>query len=205
MTSTNKVYLEILKQLRAIIDEDGLIPGDKIPSERELSDRLNAGRSSVREALRALELLGIIETRRGEGTYIKDFGEHQLVNILGTFILQDEKAKSDLLETKHIIERDCLVLACERMDEELINSLILLLKTDKTSASNVFKTIVESTNNRLLLRIWLVINEYMKAVNEPPSDNLVLIEELLSCLKQRNVKDVLVIYQKLAQSEIVEP
>ena len=44
-----------------------------LPSERELSSRLNVGRSSVREALRALELVGLIETRRGEGTFIRNF------------------------------------------------------------------------------------------------------------------------------------
>ncbi|MBR8646160.1 FadR family transcriptional regulator [[Brevibacterium] frigoritolerans] len=56
-----------------MIEADSLLPGDKIPSERELSDRFNVGRSSVREALRALELLGLIETRRGEGTFIRGF------------------------------------------------------------------------------------------------------------------------------------
>ena len=62
-----KYILEIVKQLREMITADDLKSGDKIPSERELSERLNVGRSSVREALRALELLGLIETRRGEG------------------------------------------------------------------------------------------------------------------------------------------
>ena len=71
-SSTNrKVYEGILMQLNEIIAEENLRPGDKLPSERELSERLSVGRSSVREALRALELLGLIETRRGEGTFLK--------------------------------------------------------------------------------------------------------------------------------------
>jgi len=85
-----------------MITMDGLKTGDKIPSERELSERLNFGRSSVREALRALELLGLIETRRGEGTFIRDFRGHQLVQLLSTFILQDEKAIRDVYETKKL-------------------------------------------------------------------------------------------------------
>ena len=73
MTSSNtKVYLEIVKNPfhygRGWIDSR-----DRLPSERELSSRLNVGRSSVREALRALELVGLIETRRGEGTFIRNF------------------------------------------------------------------------------------------------------------------------------------
>ena len=66
-TPSTKLYQEIVEKLRQMIESDGLVSGDKIPSERELSERLNVGRSSIREALRALELLGLIETRRGEG------------------------------------------------------------------------------------------------------------------------------------------
>src|SRR5690606_16556260 len=93
-----------------MIVRDGLLPGDKLPSERELSERLQVGRSSVREALRALELLGLIETRRGEGTFLRDVRNHQLVEILGGFILQDEHIKKDLLETKQLIEKDAIRL-----------------------------------------------------------------------------------------------
>lgn len=61
--TTSKVYIETFWQIHRMIEEAGLQPGDRLPSERELADRLQVGRSSVREALRALELLGLIETR----------------------------------------------------------------------------------------------------------------------------------------------
>ena len=102
---------------------DGLLPGDKIPSERELSERLNVGRSSVREALRALELLGLIETRRGEGTFIKDFQEHRLVELLGTFFLQNEKVNEDLAETKYFLEIDCLRLIISHSTDDELRSI----------------------------------------------------------------------------------
>src|SRR3954462_3436602 len=93
-----------------MITVDGLKTGDKIPSERELSERLNFGRSSVREALRALELLGLIETRRGEGTFIRDFQDHHLIELLGTFFLKNNKVKQDLVEAKTVIELDFIRL-----------------------------------------------------------------------------------------------
>lgn len=71
MNERSKVYVEILKQIRQLMQSNQLQTGDKIPSERELAERLNAGRSSVREALRALELLGLIETRRGKARLLK--------------------------------------------------------------------------------------------------------------------------------------
>ena len=88
-----------------------------------MSERLNVGRSSVREALRALELLGLIETRRGEGTFIRDFQGNQLVQLLSTFILQDEKAKLDVIETKNLIEMDLLRLVLSRVDEKRLLSI----------------------------------------------------------------------------------
>ncbi|MBL3198985.1 FadR family transcriptional regulator, partial [Klebsiella pneumoniae] len=100
MTSSNtKVYLDIVKKIRSIMEEDGLVAGDRLPSERELSSRLNVGRSSVREALRALELVGLIETRRGEVTFIRNFYDNGLVQLIAPFLLQDEKTIRDLLQT----------------------------------------------------------------------------------------------------------
>jgi len=58
VTTKPKVYQGVLQQIRLYIEKNRLGPGDKLPSERELSEKLQAGRSSVREALRALELLG---------------------------------------------------------------------------------------------------------------------------------------------------
>ncbi|MFE7149596.1 FadR/GntR family transcriptional regulator, partial [Heyndrickxia sporothermodurans] len=103
-----------------MIYEDGLVSGDKLPSERELSERLKVGRSSVREGLRALELLGLIETRRGEGTYLRDFTDHHLVELLSMFILQDDKVKNDVKITKELVEKDAIRLVINNLDRPSI-------------------------------------------------------------------------------------
>jgi GntR family transcriptional repressor for pyruvate dehydrogenase complex len=167
-----KVYLEVIKQINQIINEDQLVSGDKLPSERELSDRLDVGRSSVREALRALELLDLIETRRGEGTYIKSFGSYRLVEILLSFLLKDENARQDLTETRRIIELEALRLACERITTETFEQLGHFISSAKEEWSHgdlpveedylFHKTIVESSHNRLLLNLWVSLVEYNK-------------------------------------------
>jgi DNA-binding FadR family transcriptional regulator len=159
----SKVYIEIVKQLRKMINADGLKSGDKIPSERELSERLNVGRSSVREALRALELLGLIETRRGEGTFIKDFQNHQLVQLLSTFILQDEKAQLDVFETKCMIEMDSLRLFIKKMNKESIKSLKEHLSSDMIEDGAFFNQIVKMADNHLLYKIWVILKDYCQA------------------------------------------
>ncbi|MBT2681947.1 FadR family transcriptional regulator [Bacillus sp. ISL-35] len=161
---STKVYVEIVRQLREMINKDGLKPGDKIPSERELSERLNAGRSSVREALRALELLGLIETRRGEGTFIRDFRGNQLVQLLSTFILQDKKAKDDVVETKNMIEADCLYLAAEKIREDEIRRLKVWIDDHNFEDEEFFRRIAELADNHLFYRIWYILNDYYKAL-----------------------------------------
>jgi GntR family transcriptional regulator, transcriptional repressor for pyruvate dehydrogenase complex len=155
----SKVYVEIVHQIRTMISQDGLKPGDKIPSERELSERLDVGRSSVREALRALELLGLIETRRGEGTFLRDFREHHLVELLGMFILQDEQAKFDVLQTKMMLEKETLRKIIS--DKTSVLKVIEQLEQNKFHhLGEVFKKVMKLGNNYLAYKIWNILNEY---------------------------------------------
>ncbi|MET3697288.1 DNA-binding FadR family transcriptional regulator [Bacillus oleivorans] len=161
--AATKVYIEIVERLRDMIAKDGLGSGDRIPSERELSETLGYGRSSVREALRALELLGLIETRRGEGTFIKDFQEHQLVELLGTFILQGQKVRSDALESKAMIEKNCIELLFLKGREKLLSNL---LENENVSFNEIMVKIVEGADNRLLKKIWKILSEYISSFHQ---------------------------------------
>ena len=205
MTSSNtKVYIEIVKKIREIVAKDGLLPGDKIPSERELSDQLKVGRSSVREALRALELLGLIETRRGEGTFIKNFGNHQFVDLIGTFILQGNKKVEDLLETKYLIERESIKLACSRISDEHLHLLDQYCGKNELTFEILMKTVVEATNNLLLVRIWVVINEYhrLAETNEMKLFNSEEITQMVNDLKERDAMKAIRTYEKIYSSKI---
>lgn len=194
----SKVYIEIVKQLRKMIDADGLKSGDKIPSERELSERLNVGRSSVREALRALELLGLIETRRGEGTFIKDFQNHQLVQLLSTFILQDEKAQLDVFETKCMIEMDSLRLFIKKMNKESIKSLKEYLSSDMIEDGAFFNQIVKMADNHLLYKIWVILKDYCHAQgSEQTKSYKEDYADLLKGLERNDEEKTLSAYQEL--------
>lgn len=194
----SKVYLEIVKQLRNMIEQDGLKPGDKIPSERELCERLNVGRSSVREALRALELLGLIETRRGEGTFIRDFRSNQLVQLLGTFVLQDTKAKQDVIETKYLIELDCLRLILHRNNEKQLEDLKAWIESCEFTDDQFFIKIVELADNHLFYRIWSILNDYYDALKLPKMErNDPFYYSIVQALLGGNEADVLRAYYTL--------
>ena len=67
----NKVYEEVARQIERLILKK-LQPGDKLPSERELAETLQVSRSSIRDAIRSLELMGMVEPRQGTGTIVKE-------------------------------------------------------------------------------------------------------------------------------------
>ncbi|WP_246289352.1 FadR/GntR family transcriptional regulator [Bacillus haikouensis] len=181
--SQSKVYIGIVHQLREMISKDGLQEGDKIPSERELSERLNVGRSSVREALRALELLGLIETRRGEGTFLRDFRDHHLIDLLGMFILQDHKAQNDVKCTKTMIEKEALrTIYSQKLD---VSSLISKVAEDNDNLTwrEIFEEIILVSNNYLSHRIWNVLNDYETLIIGEKKMTLEIKEKLLTLLQ----------------------
>jgi GntR family transcriptional regulator, transcriptional repressor for pyruvate dehydrogenase complex len=193
----SKLYIEVVKQLREMISEDGLKPGDKIPSERELSERLKVGRSSVREALRALELLGLIETRRGEGTFIKDFHENQLVKLVSTFILQDDKSKQDVIDTMHLIEMDGLRQLFKNKDAKHLD-LIKWAEKDLLNDDEFFYQIIEKSGNHLLLKIWLILRDYHHSLYfEKDKDYKTAFQKLLHAIHADNEQMTLLAYREL--------
>lgn len=200
-TTQSKVYIEILRHIRAYIAEKQLSYGDKIPSEREFAEKLKVGRSSVREALRALELLGMIETRRGEGTFLKDFREHSLIELLGTFILEDSKAVGDIIEMNSLLEHNALQLILKGDQERELKLLAAKLNTNSVTRYEFMKELVLLTNNYLLFRIWSVLNEYVTFVCENdqekvyPNSNL---EMLVTALLKKEQKEVLAAYEAVS-------
>ncbi|MGM7702312.1 FadR/GntR family transcriptional regulator [Pseudalkalibacillus sp. Hm43] len=189
-----KMFVEILNKLKAIIQKDRLQPGDKLPSERELSERLNVGRSSVREALRAMELLGLIETRRGEGTFIKEARNHRLVEVLASFILNDGLVKKELTETRQMIEKNAVLLASERRTEaqmdRLEDFLYQMEKNDQTGIDSVvdrdfFRIVLDAAHNSLLKRLWVELTEYDQFNEDEVTYLLSDYRQIFTLIKER--------------------
>ncbi|WP_242225662.1 FadR/GntR family transcriptional regulator [Bacillus cereus group sp. BfR-BA-01358] len=209
MTSSNtKVYLEIVKKIRSIMEEDGLVAGDRLPSERELSSRLNVGRSSVREALRALELVGLIETRRGEGTFIRNFYDNGLVQLIAPFLLQDEKTIRDLLQTKRLLEKDMIRIVCNLPKEtfsKVLSKLHQVLEGNENSVpmlhQTFFKTLIEQVDNYLLYRIWMIVNDYVSTLScKVSGDSIDMYRKLYATLEEKQENDALKIYDELVEN-----
>ncbi|WP_249292509.1 FadR/GntR family transcriptional regulator [Metabacillus flavus] len=195
----SRVYEETLQQIRLIIKKDGLLPGDKIPSERELADRLNVGRSSVREALRALELLGIIETKRGEGTFIKDFRENHLVSVLGLFVLEDAKSIEDILEMSVLIEKHALMKILQSFDKKKLVQIDQDFRKGINNPQELMGKLIHMAGNHLLFRTWSVLADYLKAGSKFQEPPIPIYEELMSGLVLNNKNLVLQAYERITK------
>ncbi len=163
---SSKMFLDIVGELRTIITEEGIKTGGKLPSERELAERLQAGRSTIREALRSLELLGLIETRRGEGTFLVDFKKHQLVEVLSAFIMQQPDSVIDVQETRRIHETAALTLVCRDSSLRILpvwKSLLAKIGLDgEILREDIIREMIIATGNRLSLKIWFLLKQYSK-------------------------------------------
>jgi GntR family transcriptional repressor for pyruvate dehydrogenase complex len=159
-----KSYQMVMNQIRQMIMDGGLKEGDRLMSERELAETLGVSRTVVREALKALELLGVVEVRAG-GTYIR---APDLKNILETFtysLALDRVAIYELLETRKMIEIQAAKLAAERRTESDLSALAEILQTMKEALQeNDFEKNVEADykfhyqmvkacQNRVLIRL----------------------------------------------------
>jgi GntR family transcriptional repressor for pyruvate dehydrogenase complex len=98
----NKVYQEVAKQLDRLIAEE-LKPGDLLPPERELVRMLGVSRSSVRDAIRSLELMGLLEPRQGIGTVVRNPAAAP-ANPLASALLEKRKMVADLVDVRRMIE-----------------------------------------------------------------------------------------------------
>lgn len=99
----NRVHEEVAKQIEALILQK-LHPGDKLPAERELAELLGVSRSSIRDAIRRLELMGLVEPRQGAGTVVREISPDALVNPLANVIQHKRQLVGELLDFRRMLE-----------------------------------------------------------------------------------------------------
>jgi DNA-binding FadR family transcriptional regulator len=113
----------IQAEIKAHIIENRLRPGDPLPPEAELAQQLEVGRSSVREAVKALEVLGIIEVRHGTGLFVKNFSFDPIFENLPYAVLSDLKQVTDVLEVRFHLEHGMAERVIESLTEEQLDRL----------------------------------------------------------------------------------
>src|SRR5262245_42752203 len=106
---------QIATRLIDLITERRLKAGDRLPPERELAASMGVSRSSLREALRALAMLGVAEMRHGDGTYLTALAPETLMKPVGLVLALSDSGLAELFEARKLVEPGLAELAAERI------------------------------------------------------------------------------------------
>src|SRR5580658_1776916 len=123
----NKVYEEVARQIERLILKK-LKPGDKLPSERELAELLQVSRSSIRDAIRSLELMGLVEPRQGTGTIVREPSAGSKISPFANALERKREQVTELLDFRKMLEPPLAARAATHASVEEISEMEEILK-----------------------------------------------------------------------------
>lgn len=113
----------IISKIRDLINYKNLEPGDKLPSERMLSEKFEVSRNNVREAIQKLEFYGILKSKPQSGTFIADIGQVAMNGMIEDILRLEEPDFKSLVETRILLELKTVRLAARRRTKEDLNRM----------------------------------------------------------------------------------
>jgi GntR family transcriptional regulator, transcriptional repressor for pyruvate dehydrogenase complex len=135
ITSTTAVA-EVTRRLLDYFTSDAIQLGDRLPPERQLAASMGVGRSAIREALAALELLGVVTIRAGSGTYLRGRASELLPQTLSWGLLIGEPKTRELVGVRHGLEVQAARLAAEGIDADALDQLAAHVATMESNQTN---------------------------------------------------------------------
>jgi len=169
---TAKVYQQVIDYISCLIKEGKLKKGDKIPTERDLSVRFSVSRNSIREALKILEVIGLVVRRQGDGTFIKEQFDDCLTEPLSMVFMLEEIGIDDIFQFRSMIEVQTVALAASRITDAEIEALemtyqnMIMEKDDVNKAkydTEFHHIIAKASKNVLILNSYNVMSSLMGA------------------------------------------
>lgn len=139
-----KIYLQILDQIKENIIEGNLKKGDRLPSERQWSEQLGVSRATIREAIRALEMIGLVKCKQGEGNFIAENFEDTLTQPLTIMFWLSNGKYNEIQELRRALETEAAMLAAKHMTSEkyeIIENICkaIEIETDETIRATLDK------------------------------------------------------------------
>ena len=207
---TKKVYMHIVEQIQDLLKEGKLKPRDKLPSEHILAEKFGASRPSVREALTALEILGITESRGGKGNFIRNNLNSPLYEQRFKE-LEGEESPFELLEARKVVETEIAGLAAEKATKEdiaaiqdsldkmrdAITNISEVMELDrefhiniaKAAHNNILFSIMTSLAEGLKEKLWVKLKEKSWNILGHPQKYLKEHAEIFNAIKNKDSKD----------------
>ena len=157
-----RIYEAVVEQLGQLVREGKLKPGDRLPTERELAAQFRVSRASLREALRGLELRGLVASRQGSGTFIAGVDPEELLRAFNGLTDQEQSLR-EIFEVRFLLEPPIAALAAQRATPYDLGRLEAALRQQEervlrdqsgAEADVAFHSaLAEATHNQALLQL----------------------------------------------------
>ncbi len=178
------IYEEIQERVKKYILANNLQPDDPLPTEAQLADQLGVSRAVLREALRSLESLGVIYSRRGAGRYVSKFNLDPILQNLSYSMAFDMEDFQEILAVRERLERGFVDDAIAVMDQDTLDQMRMLLDEmrQKIAAGKPYleedlafhRAIYQVTGNRLLIKLLDIFQGVYQHLHgrslDPPAD-----------------------------------
>jgi DNA-binding FadR family transcriptional regulator len=173
---------QVAKKILDLVRTGNLKPGDQLPPERDLARMLQVSRPSLREAMRGLQILGVVRSRQGGGAFISSMDAADLLGPLQVLITLNALNVDALHECRFLIDGGIARIAAERLADADIDRLGAMVKVQKglltdpigfrVSDLEFHRTIMEATQNPFLIRVshslYVLGMEYRRIASERP-------------------------------------
>ena len=171
-----KVYHDIINQIKELIAQRRINAGDRLPPERELAQLFHASRNSVRDALRVLEQMGLIESRQGDGTYVRTPRPEELTEPLALLLMQSRAHMHELWEMRRVIEPAVVEFAAQRITRDELEELETILAAQEKKVlrglpgleedTAFHYAIAEAARNGVLMKVIDTVMDLLKESRE---------------------------------------
>ncbi|MGX9935166.1 FadR/GntR family transcriptional regulator [Advenella kashmirensis] len=205
MVRPRRAFEDICLQIRRELSEGRLKPGARLPAERDLAEQLGVSRTAVREAIRSLEVAGVVSSERGinGGTFIQHGDPEIITQAVQDMVLLGRISIDSLTETRIMLMNDALRLACERAtnvdldaierDIDLVEELTLSgnLTRRSTYIINFYNLVARATNNEVMAMLINSLSEIVRQLLDrisldPRSDVVEVRRQILKHLRARD-------------------
>ena len=166
-----RIAEEVADRIRVLMLDGTFPPGEPLPSERHLAERFGVSRGSIRDALRTLETIGLLETRHGQGTFPHELSVDRLVAPLASVMAYRSDLQDELLDVRRMFEPAVARAAALRATDEDLADLQRLLDAQRQKLKTGQSAIVEdtafhailarSTRNRVVMSIMATLNDLL--------------------------------------------
>jgi len=171
----NKVYEVVAQQIERLIQEK-LKPGDKLPSEREMAELLQVSRSSIRDAIRGLELMGLVEPRQGAGTIGRERSAESSVNAFASALRRRHELVSELLDFRKMLEPPLAARAATHASPDEISEMEEILQRQEGKVSRgeaaidedaeLHYSIALASGNSVVLKVLDILMDLLRDTRE---------------------------------------